>query len=53
MAGENARDVGLPATDEMRRVMKGGLDRLHKVVDDRFSRLFDIDSKFGFLLLRS
>ena len=50
MAGENVRDVGLSATDQMKRVIKGGLDRLYKEINDRFSRLFDIDVKFGFLL---
>ena len=50
MAGENIRDAGSSATDQMKRVMKGALDRLHKEMNDRFSRLFDIDVKFGFLL---
>ena len=34
----------------MKRVMKGALNRLYKEMNDRFSRLFDIDVKFGFLL---
>ena len=34
----------------MKRVMKGALDRLHKEMNDRFSGLFHIDIKFGFLL---
>ena len=50
MAGENVRDAGLLATDQMKRVMKGALNRLYKEMNDRFSRLFDIDVKFGFLL---
>ena len=50
MAGENVRDEGLPATDQMKRIMKGALDRLHKEMNDCFSRLFDIDVKLGFLL---
>jgi len=50
MAGENARDAGLSATEEKKRVMMGALDCLHKEMGDRFSRLFDVDSKFGFLL---
>ena len=50
MAGENARDAGLSASNEMKRVMNGSLDRLHKEINDRFFRLFDVDSKFGFLL---
>ena len=50
MAGANVRDAGLSATDQMKRVMKGALDRLYKEMNDRFSQLFDIDVKFGFLL---
>ena len=50
MADENVRDAGLLATDQMKRVMKGALDRLHKKMNDCFSRLFDIDVKFDFLL---
>ena len=50
LAGENVRDEGLSATDQMKRVMKGALNRLHKEMNNRFSRLFDIDVKFGFLL---
>ena len=50
MACENVRDAGLSATDQMKRVMKGALDRLYKEMNDRFSWLFDIDIKFGFLL---
>ena len=50
MAGENVRDAGLSATDQMKGVMKGALDRLHKEINDHFSRLFDIDVKFGFLV---
>ena len=48
MAGENVRDAGLSSTDQMKRVIKGALDRLHKELNDR--SLFDIDVKFGFLL---
>ena len=50
MAGENVRDEGLSATDQMKRIMKGALDRPHKEINHCFSRLFDIDVKFGFLL---
>ena len=50
IAGENIRDAGLWATDQIKRVMKEVLDRLHKEINDRFSPLFDIDVKFGFLL---
>ena len=49
-AGENIWDAGLSATDQMKCIMKGALDRLHKEMNDRFSRLFDFDVKFGFLL---
>ena len=50
MAGENVRDAGLSVTYQMKRIIKGALDRLHKEMNDRFSRLFDIDVKFSFLL---
>jgi hypothetical protein len=50
MAGEQARDAGLTAKEEMNRVMKGTLDRLHREMNERFSRLHDTDTKFGFLL---
>ena len=49
LADENVRDEGLSATDQMKRVMKGALNRLHKKMNDCFSQLFDIDVKFGFL----
>ena len=45
MAGENVRDAGLSATDQMKRVMKvftKKLDRFYKKMNDRFSQLFDI-----------
>ncbi|XP_072129186.1 zinc finger MYM-type protein 1-like [Mobula birostris] len=50
MANENSRDAGLTAKEEMERVMKGTLDRLHREMDERFARLHDTDAKFGFLL---
>ena len=50
MADENSRDAGLTAKEEMGRVMKGTLDRLHREMDERFARLHDTDDKFGFLL---
>ena len=50
MAVENVRDASLLATNQMKRIMKGALDRLHKEMNNHFSRLFDIDVKFGFLL---
>ena len=50
MADENSRDAGLTAKEEMERVMKGTLDRLHREMDERFARLNDTDAKCGFLL---
>ncbi|XP_040262207.1 52 kDa repressor of the inhibitor of the protein kinase-like [Bufo bufo] len=50
MPGENLRDVGLSAKEEMERVMKGTLVRLHREMDEKFTRLHDTDAKFGFLL---
>ncbi|XP_072172633.1 zinc finger MYM-type protein 1-like [Diadema setosum] len=50
MAGEQARDAGLTAKEEMERVMKGTLDRIHTEMGERFTRLNDTDAKFGFLL---
>ena len=50
MAGENVRDASLSAIDQMKCFMKGALDRLYKEKNDHFSRLFDIDVKFGFLI---
>lgn len=50
MPGENSRDAGLSAKEEMERVMKGTLDRLHREMDERFTRLHDTDAKFRFLL---
>ena len=50
MADENVRHAVLSATDQMKRVMKGALKRLHKEMNDCFSRLFDVGVKFGFLL---
>ena len=50
MAGENSRDAGLTAKEEMERVMKGTLDRLHRKMVERFARLHDTDTKFGLLL---
>ncbi|XP_013778831.1 uncharacterized protein LOC106463354 [Limulus polyphemus] len=43
MTDENSRNARLTAKEEMERVMKGTLDRLHREMDDT-------DSKFGFLL---
>ena len=50
MGDENSRDAGLTAKEEMERVMKETLDRLNREIDERFARLHDTDTKFGFLL---
>ena len=50
MAGENLIDAGLTEKEEIDRVMKVTLDRLHKEMAERFTRLHDTDAKFGFLL---
>ena len=50
MSGEKAKDVGLNAKEEMMRIMKETIDRLHNEMEDRIVHLNDLDSKFGFLL---
>lgn len=50
MPGELARDVGLSAESEISRVMKSVLDRLQQEICTRFTRLSDLNFKFGFLL---
>ena len=50
MASKNARYAGLSTRNEMKRLIKEVLDRLHKEICNRFFRLFDIDFKIGFLL---
>ncbi|GBM23903.1 hypothetical protein AVEN_208528-1 [Araneus ventricosus] len=50
MVGENSQDAGLSAKNEMERVMKSTLDRIHMEINDRFFRLNEMDLKFGFLL---
>lgn len=50
MPGENSRDAELTAGQEMEKVMKESLNRLHVEMDERFTLLQDADSKFGFLL---
>ncbi|KMQ89321.1 52 kda repressor of the inhibitor of the protein kinase-like protein [Lasius niger] len=50
MAGENSRDDELTVKGEMEKVMKRTLDRLYRGMNERFTRLQDIDAKFGFLL---
>ena len=43
-------DAGLSAEQEIKRVSRSILDRLHQEILTRFSRLDDKNSKFGFLL---
>lgn len=50
MPGELARDAGLTAEEEVVRVMKSTIDRLQQEMNTRFTRLKDLNSKFGFLL---
>ena len=50
MPGELARDAGLSAEEEIVRIMKSILDRLQQEMTTRFTRLKDLNFKFGFLL---
>ena len=50
MPGEVARDAGQSAEEEITRVLIGILDRLRQEITTRFTRLKDLDAKFGFLL---
>ncbi|KAL1447902.1 hypothetical protein MTO96_044187 [Rhipicephalus appendiculatus] len=50
MPGEKSKGEALTAKQEIERVMKSTLDRLHSEIDERFTRLQDTDVKFGFLL---
>ena len=52
MPGENARDTGLSAEEEITRIMKGVIDRLKQEMQTRFTRLDDLNSKFGFIFRR-
>jgi hypothetical protein len=49
MPGEVARDAGLSAEEEITRVLIGILGRLRQEITTRFTRLKDLDAKFGFL----
>jgi hypothetical protein len=49
MPGENARDAGLSAVEEITRIMKSVIDRLIQEITTRFGRLKTLDEKFGFL----
>ena len=50
MPDELSLDAGLSAEQEIKRVLRSILDRLHQEILTRFSRLDDMNSKFGFLL---
>ena len=50
LPGETARYVGLSAEQEMNRSIRSILDRLTTDMTDRFSRLKDLNCRFGFLL---
>ncbi|GBL90465.1 hypothetical protein AVEN_179398-1 [Araneus ventricosus] len=50
MPGELARDAGLSAEEEIDRIMKSVLDTIKQEIKSRFTRLNDLNSKFGFLL---
>ena len=50
MPGELKRDAGLSPEEEIVRVMKNVFDRLQQEMSTRFSRLKDLNTKFGFLL---
>ena len=50
MPGELKRDAGLSPEEEIVRVMKNVFDRLQQEMSTRFSRLKDLNAKFGFLL---
>ena len=49
MPGELAQDAGLSTEEEIVRIMKSILDRLQQEMT-RFTRLKDLNFKFGFLL---
>ena len=50
MPGELAQDAGLSTEEEIVRIMKSILDRLQQEMTTRFTRLKDLNFKFGFLL---
>lgn len=50
MPGELAEDAGLSAEEEHRRVLANAIDRVQAEFDNRFQRLRDLNTKFGFLL---
>jgi len=50
MDGEQLRDEVLTADMELTRAMKSVVDRLLIEMDNRFTRLNELDAKFGFLI---
>ena len=50
MPGELAQDAGLTAEQEIVRVLSSVFDRLQHEITIRFTRLQDLNMKFGFLL---
>ncbi|KAL5505424.1 hypothetical protein EMCRGX_G006855 [Ephydatia muelleri] len=50
MPDELSLDAGLSAEQEIKRVLRSIFDRLHQEIVTYFSRLDDMNSKFGFLL---
>ena len=50
MPGELAQDAGLSAEEEIARVPKSVLDSFQQEITTIFTRLNDLNSKFGFLL---
>lgn len=50
MPGESCRDAGLSAEQELNRIFKSIIDQLVQEMSNRFSRLQDLENKFGFLL---
>ena len=49
MSGELARDEGLSAEQEIMRVMESTLDRFQQEMVKRFTRLKELNAKFGSL----
>ncbi|GBM02812.1 hypothetical protein AVEN_51997-1 [Araneus ventricosus] len=50
MPGDLARDAGLSAEEEIDRITKSVVDVIQQEIKSRFTRLNDLNSKFGFLL---
>ncbi|GBN34428.1 hypothetical protein AVEN_74891-1 [Araneus ventricosus] len=50
MPGELAKDAGLSAEEEIDRIQKSVFDAIQQEIKSRFTRLNDLNSKFGSLL---